>query len=94
MKNTLSDEKLASKFTADDKKTIEELSANGLQFVNSSTDASAEEFEAKQKELEAKYNPIMMRVYQAAGGAPGGMPGGMPGNMGGATPDAGVDDLD
>lgn len=90
MKNTLSDEKLSSKFTADDKKTIEELSANGLQFVNNATEASAEEFEAKQKELEAKYNPIMMRVYQAAGGAPGGMPGGMPS----ATPDAGVDDLD
>ena len=59
-------------------------------------DASADEFEKKQKELEAKYNPIMMRVYQAAGGAPGGMPGGFPGAGGapGATPNAGVDDLD
>jgi len=46
----------------------------------------------------------MMRIYQAAGGAPGGMPGGMPGGgmpggMGGEmptgqAPDAGVDDLD
>lgn len=95
MKNTLIDEKLASKFTADDKKTIEDLSANGLQFVNNAGEASAEEFEAKQKELEAKYNPIMMRVYQAAGGAPGGAPGGFPGAPNaGATPDAGVDDLD
>ena len=92
MKNTLNDEKLKEKFTADDKKLIEETSAAGLQFVTSATEASAEEFEAKQKELEAKFNPIMMRVYQAAGGAPGGMPGGMPGQ--GATPDAGVDDLD
>jgi len=95
MKNTLNEEKLASKFTADDKKVIEDLSANGLQFVNNAGEASAEEFEAKQKELEAKYNPIMMRVYQAAGGAPGGMPGGFPGaGAPGATPDAGVDDLD
>jgi len=53
----------------------------------------------KQKELEGKYNPIMMRVYQATGGAgmPGGM-GGMPGGMPGQGPtggaDAGVDDLD
>ena len=52
------------------------------------------------KELEAKFNPIMMRVYQAAGGAPGGMPGGMggmPGGMGGmpgGAAGAGVDDLD
>jgi hypothetical protein len=30
MKNTLNDEKLASKFTADDKKVIEDLSAQGL----------------------------------------------------------------
>ena len=30
MKNTLTDEKLASKFTAEDKKLIEELSAQGL----------------------------------------------------------------
>ena len=96
IKNTMNDEKLKDKFTDEDRKTIEEISAAGLQFVNSATDAAAEEFEAKQKEIEAKYNPIMMRVYQAAGGAPGGMPGGMPGGGmpgAGATPDN-VDDLD
>merc|ERR1711963_564617 len=81
------------------------LSDDGLQFLESNPDASAEEMEAKQKELEGKFNPIMMKVYQAAGGAPGGMPGGMPGGPGGmpdmgagaaagATPEAGVDDLD
>merc|ERR1711918_230091 len=46
-----------------------------------------DEFEAKQKELEGVVNPIMMKVYQAAGG--GGMPeGGMPGGGfdGGAAP--------
>jgi len=93
MKNTLTDEKLQTKFTADDVRVIEECSAAGLQFVQSAGDAEASEFEAKQKELEAKYNPIMMRVYQAAGGAPGGMPG-MPGGMPSGAPDAGVDDLD
>jgi len=94
MKNTLNDEKLRDKFTAEDKKLIEETSANGLQFVANAQEAEASEFEAKQKELEAKYNPIMMRVYQAAGGAPGGMGGmgGMPGAGGHA--EAGVDDLD
>jgi heat shock 70kDa protein 1/2/6/8 len=94
MRNTLQDEKLALHFTSDDKKTIEDLSSNGLQFVTNAQEASAEEFEAKQKELEAKYNPIMMRVYQASGTAPGGAPGGMPGAGASATPDAGVDDLD
>ena len=42
----------------------------------------------KQKEMEGVVNPIMMKVYQAAGGAPeGGMPGGgMGGGGGGAGP--------
>merc|ERR1712083_728026 len=48
------------------------------------------EFEGKQKELEGIVNPIMMKVYQAAGGGDmpeGGMPGGgMPGGGGNAGP--------
>merc|ERR1712060_552374 len=36
------------------------------------SDEDKEEFEARQKELEGVVNPIMMKVYQAAGG--GGMP--------------------
>jgi len=99
MKNQMSDEKMADKFTDEDKKVIEEASAEGLQFVNSNAEASKEEFEAKQKELEAKFNPIMMRIYQATGGAPGGMPGmpgagGMPGGAPGGAPQQDVDDLD
>merc|ERR1719190_33056 len=78
MKNTLTDEKLADKFEEADKTTIEDAAKEGLQFLESNPDASAEEYEAKQKEIEAKFNPIMQKVYQAAGGAPGGMPGGMP----------------
>jgi len=100
MKNTLNDEKLKDKFTEDDVKVIEETSKDGLQWLESNPNAEAEEIEAKQKELEGKYNPIMMRVYQAAGGAPGGMPGGFPGGAPGAggapggAPSGGVDDLD
>merc|ERR1712146_383249 len=49
-----------------------------------------DELEAKQKELEGVVNPIMMKVYQAAGG--GGMPeGGMPGGgFGGGAPPGGA----
>jgi L1 cell adhesion molecule like protein len=100
MKNTLNDEKLKEKFTEDDKKVIEDASKEGLQWLESNPMAEPEQIEAKQKEVEAKYNPIMMRVYQAAGGAPGGMPGGMPGFPGGAAPggapggSGGVEDLD
>jgi len=82
---------------------IEESTKEVLQWIEGNQGAEAAEFEAKQKELEGKFNPIMMRIYQATGGAPG--EGGMPdmGGMGGAggaagpTPGAagaGVDDLD
>jgi heat shock 70kDa protein 1/2/6/8 len=103
MKNTLNDEKLKEKFTEDDKKVIEDASKEGLQWLEANPTADPEAIEAKQKEVEAKYNPIMMRVYQAAGGAPGGMPGGMggmPGGFPGGAPggapggSGGVEDLD
>ena len=93
IKNQLMDEKLADKFTPEDKLVVETCSAEGLQFLqNAGEEADAEEFEQKQKQIEAKFNPIMMRIYQATGGAPGGMPGGMPGA--GGAPDNNVDDLD
>jgi len=105
MKNQLDDEKMKDKFTDDDKKVIQEGCAEVLQWLETAgndSEVPVEDFEAKQKELEGKFNPIMMRVYQAAGGAPGGMPGGMPGGPGGmpdmggagAAPQGNVDDLD
>jgi len=101
MKNQLDDEKMKDKFTDDDKKVITESTKEVLQWLETAgNDADVTAFEEKQKELEGKFNPIMMRVYQAAGGAPGagGMPpGGMP-DMGagaGAAPQSTpVDDLD
>ena len=97
MRNTLNDEKLKAHFTDEDKQTIEATSNEGLQWIEGNAEAEADAFEAKQKELEAKYNPIMMRVYQATGGAPQGGMGGMPGDAGAANapaPDADMDDLD
>jgi len=85
MKNTLNDEKLKDKFTDADRKVIEDANKEGLQFIESAGDsATADEFNKKLKEIEAKFNPIMMRVYQQAGGGAGGMPGGMPGGFPGA----------
>merc|ERR1712054_465183 len=74
MKNTLNEEKLKDVFTEDEKKTITDSAQEGLQWLESNGDADADAIEGKQKELEAKFNPIMMRVYQQTGGA--GMPGG------------------
>merc|ERR1712078_400800 len=107
MKNTLNEEKLKDVFTDEEKTTIEETSKEGLQWLEGNADADADAIEGKQKELEAKFNPIMMRVYQQTGGAgmpggAGGMPGGFPGGGGmpggagapGGGPTEGVDDLD
>lgn len=82
MRNTLQEEKLKDKFEGDDKDKIEKAVQEALDWLDKNQLAEKDEFEAKQKELEGIVNPIMMKVYQAAGGAPdGGMPGGdMPGN--------------
>jgi len=88
MKNTLDDEKLKTHFTEDDKKLIQETSAEGLQWLEGNNDADAEVIEGKKKELEAKFNPIMMRVYQASGAGAGGA--GMPGMPGGGMPGGGM----
>ena len=99
MKNTLNDEKLKEKFSTDDITVIEEASKEGLQWLEANPMAEPEEIEAEQKKIEARYNPIMMKVYQSAGGAPGGMPEGFPGAGGfpgasGAPGSGGVEDLD
>jgi len=86
MKNTTKDEQVASKLTDDDKKTISDASDATLRWSESNPNATKEEYEAKQKELEAKLQPIIMKMYQQGGGMPGGMggmPQGFPGNFGG-----------
>jgi len=87
MKNTLQEEKLKEKFEASDKEKIEEAVNEALSWLDKNQLAEKDEFEAKQKDLEAIVNPIMMKVYQAAGGGEGGMPD--MGGMGGAPPPAG-----
>merc|ERR1712117_713103 len=90
MRNTLNEEKLKEKFEGGDKEKIEKAVQDTLDWLDKNQLAEKDEFEAKQKELEGVVNPIMMKVYQAAGGPAGGMPpgggdGGMPGGGGGPT---------
>jgi len=73
MRNTLQEEKLKDKFEGDDKDKIEKAVQEALDWLDKNQLAEKDEFEARQKELEGVVNPIMMKVYQAAGG--GGMPG-------------------
>lgn len=71
--------------------------------MSSNQEAETSVIEAKQKELEGVFNPIMTKIYQAAGGAPpgaggfpGGFPGGAPGGQGQTGPTSGpqVDEVD
>jgi len=91
MRNTLQEEKLKEKFEAGDQEKIEKAVQETLDWLDKNQMAEKDEFETRQKELEGIVNPIMMKVYQAAGGG-GDMPdGGMPGgNFGGAPPGTGA----
>merc|ERR1712079_277715 len=94
MRNTLQEEKLKDKFEGDDKTKIETAVQEALDWLDKNQLAEKDEFGGKQKELEGVVNPIMMKVYQAAGG-PGGMPeGGMPGGGFGGAGGPTVEEVD
>merc|ERR1712083_717461 len=91
------DEKVRDKLEEDDKKKIVDKCDEMIKWLDANQLAEVEEFNDKQKEVEALCNPIITKMYQAAGGDPSGMPdmggmGGMPGGMpgGGAAPGGGA----
>ena len=88
LRNTLSEEGIKDKIEAGDKEKLESAINEMISWLDANQTATTEEFEGRQKELEAVASPIMMKIYQqggAGGGMPGGMPGGgMPGGFGGA----------
>lgn len=83
MKSTIEDEKLKDKISETDKQTIQDKCNDIIKWLDANQLAEAEEYEHKQKELEAICNPIITKLYQGAGGMPGGFPG-----AGGAAPGA------
>merc|ERR1711913_279592 len=89
-KTTLDDEKVKDKISEDDMKKITDKCDEIIKWLDANQLAEVDEFNDKQKEVEAVCNPIITKMYQAAGGAPDGMPGmpgGIPGGMpGGAAP--------
>eukprot|EP00891_Asterochloris_glomerata_P002650 jgi/Astpho2/2650/Aster-07000 len=88
MRNTIRDEKVASKLDAADKEKIEKEVEAAIAWLDSNQLAEVDELDHKLKELEGICSPIISKMYQGAGGAPDGMPGGMPG---GGMPDMGGD---
>merc|ERR1712165_60236 len=86
MKSTMDDENLKAKISEEEKKTIISKCDEALKWLESNQLGEVDEFQDKQKELEAVCNPIINKHYQQ-GGAPGGsMPNGMPNGMSGGMP--------
>lgn len=93
MKATLDEDNLKSKIADSDRTTILDKCNETIKWLDANQLADKEEYEHRQKELEAVCNPIITKLYQGAGGAPGGMPGfpgGAPGAGAGPTPGAGA----
>ncbi|CAO3642070.1 unnamed protein product [Mucor hiemalis] len=93
LRNTLQDEKVGGALPAEDKEKLKTASDETIAWLDNAHEASKEEYESKQKELEEVANPIMMKFYQqqqggAEGAAPGGFPGAgaAPGGFPGAAP--------
>jgi L1 cell adhesion molecule like protein len=78
LRTTIDDPKMKDKIDASDRETVEKAVKEAQQWLESNDAAEKEEYESKQKELEGICQPIVMKLYSEAGGAPGGMPGGMP----------------
>ena len=88
LRNTTSDPKVDEKIDASEKETLKAEIDKTVEWLDNNQTATTEEYESKQKELEAVANPIMMKFYQGGeGGMPGGMPGG--GMPGGGMPGGG-----
>jgi L1 cell adhesion molecule like protein len=86
MRNTLTQAELKDKFSEEDKETVEKAVKETIDWLDANQTAELEELEGKKADLEAIWNPIIQKVYAAAGAGAGGMPGGMPGGMGGGMP--------
>merc|ERR1711975_64684 len=85
MRNSMEDEKLKDKIDEADKEKLKAAIDETISWLDANQMGEKDEFDAKQKELEAIANPIMMKAHQGvpdmgsmggasaegAGGAPG-----------------------
>jgi len=71
MKTTLSAEEkgIKAKIDEDDAEAMEEAVQETLDWLDENQEASLEEYQEKQKELEGIVNPILQKVYAQSGGA-------------------------
>ena len=96
IKNTINDEKVADKLSAEDKTTVTDAIKSELEWLESNQEAEKHEFEDHQKEFEAIVQPIMTKLYTAGGegGGPQHMPGDMNGNGNGGGDGPIIEEVD
>ena len=70
-----SPEKLADKLAEEDKTTIQDALKEATEWMSSNQEASKEDYEEKQKELEGICNPIISKAYEGQGGEAAGAEG-------------------
>ncbi|CAM4928587.1 unnamed protein product [Rotaria socialis] len=64
LKSTVNDDKIASKFSNDDKTKLQETIESTLKWIESNRLAGKDEFEYKMKEIESICSPIMTKIYK------------------------------
>merc|ERR1711971_465194 len=70
LKNTLDDDKkgLADSLSAEDKKELQDMIDETLDWMDENPEADKEDYDEKLKEVEQVANPIMRNLYSAGGG--------------------------
>jgi heat shock protein 5 len=66
------DDKLGTKISEDDKKTINDAVTEALKWLDENAEAEKTEYDEKKAELEKVCNPIITKLYQQHGGPSGG----------------------
>merc|ERR1711862_169409 len=70
LKNTLDDDEKADSISAEDKKELQDIVDETLDWMEENPESEKEDYDAKQKEVENIANPIIRQMY--AGGEGGG----------------------
>jgi len=74
LKNTLEDDEkgLAENLSAEDKKELQDMVDETLDWMDENPEADKEDYDEKQKEVEQVANPIMRNMYAGGAGGDGG----------------------
>ena len=68
LKNTLDDDEKADSISAEDRKELQDIVDETLDWMDENPEADKDDYDGKQKEVENIANPIMRNIYAGAGG--------------------------